>query len=50
MKARNATQPSEPQLRHNEGPNRALPLVSNGATVVGSGVLAKAEGANIVFC
>jgi len=34
---------------HNRGP-RELPLVSAGATVVGDGVLAAAEGANVVFC
>ena len=34
---------------HNRDP-RELPLVSGGATVVGNGVLARAEGANVVFC
>jgi hypothetical protein len=34
---------------HNRDP-RELPLVSRGATVVGNGVLARAEDANIVFC
>jgi hypothetical protein len=34
---------------HNRSP-RELPLVASGATVVGDGVLAKAEGANVVFC
>jgi len=34
---------------HNRDP-RDLPLVSSGATVVGDGVLAKAENANVVFC
>jgi hypothetical protein len=29
---------------------RELPLVSGGATIIGDGVLAKAENANIVFC
>ncbi len=29
---------------------RELPLVSGGATAVGNGVLAEAEGANVVFC
>ena len=34
---------------HNRDP-RELPLVSDGATVIGDGVLARAENANIVFC
>jgi len=34
---------------HNRAP-REMPLVSAGATVVGDGVLAKADGANVVFC
>jgi len=34
---------------HNRDP-RQLPLVSQGASVVGNGVLAKAESANVVFC
>jgi beta-galactosidase len=34
---------------HNRDP-RQLPLVSGGAQIVGDGVLAKAEGANVVFC
>jgi len=34
---------------HNRDP-RELPLVSGGAAVVGNGVLAKAEKANVVFC
>jgi beta-galactosidase/beta-glucuronidase len=34
---------------HNRDP-RELPLVSEGASVVGNGVLAKAENANVVFC
>jgi len=34
---------------HNRDP-RQLPLVSAGATVIGNGVLAKAAGANVVFC
>jgi hypothetical protein len=34
---------------HNRDP-RALPLVSGGARVLGDGVLAQAEGANVVFC
>jgi hypothetical protein len=34
---------------HNRDP-RKLPLVSGGATVIGNGVLAKAEDADIVFC
>jgi hypothetical protein len=34
---------------HNRDP-RELSLVSSGATPVGDGVLAKAEGANVVFC
>jgi len=34
---------------HNRDP-RDLPLVSGGATVLGDGVLAKAENANVVFC
>jgi len=34
---------------HNRDP-RELPLVSSGATPVGDGVLAKADGANVVFC
>jgi hypothetical protein len=34
---------------HNRDP-RDLPLVSAGATVVGDGVLARAENANVVFC
>jgi len=34
---------------HNRDP-RQLPLVTGGATAVGDGVLAKAEGGNVVFC
>jgi hypothetical protein len=34
---------------HNRDP-RELPLVSAGATVIGDGVLARAEGVNVVFC
>ncbi len=34
---------------HNRDP-RQLPLVTAGAQVVGDGVLAQAEGANVVFC
>jgi len=34
---------------HNRDP-RELPLVSGGATVIGDGVLAQAENANVVFC
>ncbi len=34
---------------HNRDP-RELPLVSDGATAVGNGVLGKAEDANVVFC
>jgi len=34
---------------HNRDP-REMPLVSAGATVVGDGVLAQADGANVVFC
>jgi len=34
---------------HNRDP-RELPLVSGGAEVIGDGVLAKAAGANVVFC
>jgi len=34
---------------HNRDP-RQLPLVSGGASVVGDGVLASAENANVVFC
>jgi beta-galactosidase/beta-glucuronidase len=34
---------------HNRSP-RDLPLVVRGATVVGNGVLARAEDANVVFC
>jgi hypothetical protein len=34
---------------HNRDP-RVLPLVAGGATVVGNGVLATAENANVVFC
>jgi hypothetical protein len=34
---------------HNRDP-RELPLVTTGATVLGNGVLAKADNANIVFC
>jgi hypothetical protein len=34
---------------HNRDP-RELPLVSNGAFVIGDGTLAKAEKANLVFC
>ncbi len=34
---------------HNRAP-REMPLVSAGATVLGDGVLAKAESANVVFC
>jgi hypothetical protein len=34
---------------HNRDP-RALPLVSAGASVIGNGVLAQAQNANIVFC
>jgi len=34
---------------HNRDP-RELPLVSGGAAVLGDGILAKAENANVVFC
>jgi hypothetical protein len=34
---------------HNRDP-RDLPLVSGGATVIGDGVLAEAQNANVVFC
>jgi hypothetical protein len=34
---------------HNRDP-RELPLVTSGAAVLGNGVLAKADGANVVFC
>jgi len=34
---------------HNRDP-RELPLISGGATVVGDGVLAKADNCNVVFC
>jgi hypothetical protein len=34
---------------HNRDP-RGLPLVTAGATPLGDGVLAQAEGANVVFC
>jgi hypothetical protein len=34
---------------HNRDP-RELPLVTGGATVIGDGVLAKADNANVVFC
>jgi hypothetical protein len=34
---------------HNRDP-RELPLVSGGAVVVGNGILAKVENANVVFC
>jgi beta-galactosidase len=34
---------------HNRDP-RKLPLVSSGATVIGNGILAKAEDANVVLC
>ena len=34
---------------HNRDP-RKLPLVTTGATVLGDGVLAQAENANVVFC
>jgi hypothetical protein len=34
---------------HNRAP-RTMPLVSGGATVIGDGVLAKAQDANVVFC
>ena len=34
---------------HNRDP-RQLPLVDSGATIVGDGVLAVADGLNIVFC
>jgi beta-galactosidase len=34
---------------HNRDP-RELPLVSGGAAVVGNGILARAENANVVFC
>jgi hypothetical protein len=34
---------------HNRDP-RELPLVTGGAAVIGNGVLAKAERANVVFC
>jgi len=34
---------------HNRDP-RELPLVSGGATVIGDGVLARAQNANVVFC
>jgi hypothetical protein len=34
---------------HNRDP-RIIPLVSDGASVVGDGILARAESANVVFC
>jgi hypothetical protein len=34
---------------HNRDP-REFPLITSGASVVGDGILAKADGANIVFC
>ncbi len=34
---------------HNRDP-RELPLITAGATVIGDGVLARAEGVNVVFC
>jgi beta-galactosidase len=34
---------------HNRDP-RELPLITSGATITGDGVLARAEGANVVFC
>jgi hypothetical protein len=34
---------------HNRDP-RAVPLIVGGATVIGNGVLAKAENGNVVFC
>jgi hypothetical protein len=34
---------------HNRDP-RELPLVSGGAVVIGNGILAKADHANVVFC
>lgn len=34
---------------HNRDP-RSLPLVSAGATLIGDGVLARSESANVVFC
>jgi hypothetical protein len=34
---------------HNRDP-RELPLLAGGATVLGNGILAKADGANVVFC
>ena len=34
---------------HNRDP-RELPLIQTGATVLGDGILARAEGANVVFC
>ncbi|MBI2478112.1 MAG: hypothetical protein HYV60_05535, partial [Planctomycetia bacterium] len=34
---------------HNRDP-RQLPLITSGATIVGDGVLAKADGLNIAFC
>ena len=34
---------------HNRDP-RELPLVTGGATVIGNGVLARAEGLSVVFC
>jgi hypothetical protein len=34
---------------HNRSP-REFPLVTSGATAVGDGVLAQAEGANVIFC
>jgi hypothetical protein len=34
---------------HNRDP-RVFPLVTGGATVIGDGVLAKAENANVIFC
>ncbi len=34
---------------HNRDP-REIPLVTSGATVIGNGVLARAEGFNVVFC
>jgi hypothetical protein len=34
---------------HNRDP-RELPLISSGAQILGDGILAKADGANVVFC
>ena len=38
-----------PADSHNRDP-RELPLIQTGATVLGDGILARAEGANVVFC